>query len=60
MRIEQYKEQYKGTWNSFVKNSKNGHFFFQRDYMEYHSDRFDDISLMIFNDKENLISILPL
>jgi len=59
MRLEKYNSEYKEMWDSFVKNSKNGHFFFQRDYMEYHSDRFEDISLLAFNDKEELISILP-
>lgn len=47
------------TWNEFVKNSKNGHFFFQRSYMEYHSDRFEDFSLMIFDETDKLIAILP-
>lgn len=59
MIIKRYTPNYKSTWDSFVKNSKNGHFIFQRDYMEYHFDRFDDISLLIFNNKEDLISILP-
>jgi hypothetical protein len=59
MRLERYNVKYKDKWDYFVNNSKNGHFFFQRDYMEYHSDRFDDISLLVFNDKEELMSILP-
>jgi len=46
-------------WDSFVSNSKNGHFFFQRDYMEYHSDRFCDFSLLFFDNRDNLIAILP-
>ncbi len=46
-------------WDSFVRNSKNGHFFFQRDYMEYHSDRFEDFSLLIFDEKDRLLSVLP-
>ncbi|MGB4601169.1 MAG: GNAT family N-acetyltransferase [Bacteroidales bacterium] len=59
MKIKRYTPDYKSTWDSFVNNSKNGHFFFQRDYMEYHSDRFNDISLLAFDDKEILLSILP-
>lgn len=59
MTIEKYNDSFKNIWNEFVKNSKNGHFFFQRDYMEYHSDRFDDFSLMIFNESDKLIAILP-
>lgn len=46
-------------WDNFVKGSKNGHFFFYRDYMEYHSDRFHDFSLIIYNDKGNIMALLP-
>lgn len=59
MRIIRYTTDNKNNWNDFVKNSKNTHFFFQRDYMEYHSDRFEDFSLMIFDETEKLIAILP-
>lgn len=59
MKIIKYDISYKNIWNEFVKNSKNGHFFFQRDYMEYHADRFKDFSLLIFDEKDKLISILP-
>ena len=34
-------------------------FFFYRDYMEYHSDRFHDFSLIIYNDKGNIMALLP-
>ncbi|MFV0563958.1 GNAT family N-acetyltransferase [Malaciobacter mytili] len=59
MKIVKYIVEYKNNWNEFVRNSKNSHFFFQRDYMEYHSDRFEDFSLMIFDETNKLISILP-
>jgi len=59
MIIKKYSDIYKNQWNDFVKSAKNTHFFFQRDYMEYHSDIFMDFSLLVFNDKKNIISILP-
>lgn len=59
MKIIKYSVELKDLWNEFVKNSKNSHFFFQRDYMEYHSDRFNDFSLMIFDETDKLIAILP-
>lgn len=46
------------VWNSFVITAKNSTFLFQRDYMDYHSDRFDDYSIMVF-DSNNLIAVLP-
>jgi hypothetical protein len=48
MTIFKYTKDQKNNWNEFVKNSKNAHFFFQRDYMEYHRDRFEDFSLIFF------------
>ena len=59
MTIIKYTVNQKNNWNEFVRNSKNSHFFFLRDYMEYHSDRFEDFSLMIFDETEKLIAILP-
>lgn len=46
-------------WNSFLRNSKNGTFLFNRNYMEYHSDRFFDYSLMVYNEKSVLIALFP-
>ncbi|MBB4118968.1 hypothetical protein GGR32_001259 [Mesonia hippocampi] len=58
MEVIQYSETYKTVWDDFVKNTKNGTFLFYRDFMEYHSDRFQDFSLMVFQDKK-LIALLP-
>lgn len=49
----------KGQWDDFVRASKNGTFLFFRDYMEYHAERFVDNSLVVFNDKEQIIALLP-
>lgn len=59
MKILQYTIDQKNNWNEFVRNSKNSHFFFQRDYMEYHSDRFEDFSLMAVDNNDKLIALLP-
>jgi hypothetical protein len=45
-------------WNTFVSAAKNATFLFQRDFMEYHKDRFEDFSLLIF-DKVKLVAVLP-
>ena len=50
--IERYRAEEKELWDNFVKNSKNGVFFFLRDYMEYHSDRFEDHSLIFLRDNK--------
>lgn len=45
-------------WNRFVAQSKNGTFLFDRNYMDYHSDRFTDHSLMCYV-KGRLYALLP-
>jgi len=45
--IAHYTEEFANEWNNFVATSKNGTFLFDRSYMDYHSDRFKDHSLMI-------------
>ena len=47
------------SWNEFVATAKNATFLFHRDFMEYHSDRFQDFSLLIFGENQNLKAILP-
>jgi hypothetical protein len=56
--VKLYQSSNKEQWDNFILNAKNGHFMFCRDYMDYHSDRFRDHSLMFSIDSE-LIAILP-
>lgn len=56
--LHRYDDQDKQEWNQFIKNSKNALFMFDRDYMDYHKDRFFDHSLMFYY-KNGLIAVLP-
>lgn len=56
--VVKYESNLKASWDQFISNSKNGIFLFYRDYMEYHSDRFTDFSLMFYR-KKKLIALLP-
>ena len=56
--IRRYTESDKAAWDAFVAQSKNGTFLFRRDYMDYHADRFQDCSLMIYLDGR-LFALLP-
>ena len=47
--IVKYNPDFKTIWNDFVESSKNGTFLFNRDYMDYHSDRYQDNSYLFFN-----------
>jgi hypothetical protein len=49
----------KEKWDDFVRASKNGTFLFFRDYMEYHAERYLDNSLIVLDDKEQIVALLP-
>jgi hypothetical protein len=57
-RFLKYSEEMIDAWDSFVSNAKNYTFLFQRAYMDYHSDRFDDASIMIYHNQK-LLALLP-
>ncbi len=57
--VKKYEKKEYELWNAFVEKAKNATFLFHRDFMEYHTDRFEDFSLMVFDEKNNLVSILP-
>ncbi|HAV55126.1 MAG TPA: GNAT family N-acetyltransferase [Aequorivita sp.] len=45
-------------WHQFMETSKNATFLFQRDFMEYHADRFTDHSLLVLK-KGKPVALLP-
>lgn len=45
-------------WNDFLLTSKNATFLFHRNYMDYHNDRFEDFSLLVYH-KNKLVSVFP-
>ena len=58
MNIVQYTNVQAAEWDSFVRESKNGTFLLERSFMDYHSDRFQDCSLMIYEDNL-LVGLFP-
>ncbi|MBQ9357361.1 MAG: GNAT family N-acetyltransferase [Prevotella sp.] len=53
-----YSPAHHDAWNRYVAKARNATFLFYREYMDYHSDRFRDHSLMFFKGN-HLHSILP-
>lgn len=53
-----YEPGHRGRWNQFVRTARNGLFLFEREYMDYHADRFADASLM-FEGRRGLVALLP-
>lgn len=56
--VKRYQESDYANWNAFISQAKNATFLFHRDFMEYHKDRFEDYSLMVYKD-EKLVAVLP-
>jgi hypothetical protein len=47
------------AWNAFNSQAPNGHFLFDRRFMDYHADRFEDASLVVVEDGA-MQALLPL
>ena len=58
VKVVSYESNLRPTWDAFVRSARNGHFFFQRGYLEYHRDRFEDSSLLVYAD-DRLLALLP-
>ena len=58
-RVQRYQSSHYEDWNTFVANAKNATFLFHRDFMDYHKERFEDYSLLVFDAKDKLVAVLP-
>ena len=56
--IRRYTPDQKTAWDTYVSKSRNATFLFYRDYMDYHSDRFFDHSLLFYVG-HHLHSVMP-
>ena len=56
--VIQYTTEKQKEWDAFIDASKNGTFMLKRGYVEYHSDRFTDFSLM-FYEEGKLVAVMP-
>jgi hypothetical protein len=58
LEVRPYAPGDEGAWDDLVGRSRSAHFLFKRGYMDYHADRFDDHSLLVF-DGSRLAAALP-
>ncbi len=56
--IRRYNKSNIKEWDDFVEKAKNSLFMFKRAYMDYHSDRFEDFSLMFYEDGR-IVALMP-
>ena len=59
MKVVRYSPEAAAAWDAFVETSRNGTFLFRRGYMDYHADRFEDHSLLVLDEKERPLALLP-
>jgi hypothetical protein len=59
VQIRPYAADEAEAWNAFNAQAVNGHFLFDRGFMDYHADRFADASLVI-EDGGARVALLPL
>ncbi|MBO5261305.1 MAG: GNAT family N-acetyltransferase [Coprococcus sp.] len=57
--VKRYNSNVAEDWNGFNRHSKNYMFMFDRNYMDYHNDRFTDHSLMLYDDGR-LVALIPM
>lgn len=56
--VRRYTSEDFALWNAFISEAKNATFLFHREFMEYHKDRFQDYSLLVFKGTI-LVSVIP-
>ena len=56
--VKKYEPKDFNLWNAFLSKAKNATFLFHRDFTEYHADRFQDYSLLVFEGKK-VVALLP-
>ena len=59
MNIRRYTHHDQEAWDTLVRNARNATFLLFRKYMDYHSERFADHSLLFYDSKDNLVVALP-
>lgn len=56
--VKFYNNSILDKWNDFLIESKGQTFMFNRNFMDYHSDRFVDRSLIVYEDNQ-IVAIMP-
>ncbi|MBO7609437.1 MAG: GNAT family N-acetyltransferase [Muribaculaceae bacterium] len=57
--IVRYEPTMQAEWDNHVRISRNGTFLHERAFMDYHSDRFVDCSLIARDETGHLVAVLP-
>lgn len=58
LKVCRYQPELASQWSQVLDESKNGLFLFERPYVEYHNDRFVDLSMLAFMD-DKPVAVFP-
>ncbi|MGI8921056.1 MAG: GNAT family N-acetyltransferase [Solirubrobacteraceae bacterium] len=58
LHVASYSSSDRAAWDEFIAQARNSHFFFRRGYLEYHSDRFTDASLIV-RERGGIVAVMP-
>lgn len=56
--VKKYEAGDSSQWDNFIDSAKNATFLFKRDFMDYHKDRFEDHSMLVFKN-EKVVALFP-
>lgn len=60
IKVRAYAREWASQWNALVEVAKNGSFLLNRNFMDYHADRFRDASLLFFRgEEERPVALFP-
>lgn len=54
-----YSIEFQAAWNEAARRMRGQSFLFDRSFMDYHKDRFEDISLLVFDNRKRVVALLP-
>lgn len=57
--VQRYSSEWKERWDAAVRQVRQSSFLFERGFMDYHSDRFQDASLIVLDQHEHIMALLP-
>jgi len=58
LKVIRYHAHYQEVWNNFINTAQNATFLFHRNFMDYHAERFQDHSVMVFAE-DTLLAVFP-
>lgn len=59
MKIVAYQGAMAGDWDAFVADARNATFLHRRGFMDYHAHRFLDASILLRDEKDQILAVLP-